>query len=64
VPPQAMSTCEAARWHTAMPQGAVEALPGGERSGTFVRPVPVVEEEGGHVSILARRRPSFIGGQP
>jgi hypothetical protein len=59
-----VSTCEAARWHTAMPQGAVEALPGGERSGTLVRPVPVVEEEGGHMWILPRRRRWFIGVRP
>jgi hypothetical protein len=47
-----------------MPQGAVEALPGGERSGTFVRLVLVVEEENGHVSILAPTPPRFIGDEP
>jgi hypothetical protein len=47
-----------------MPQGAVEALPGGERSSTFVRLVLVVEEEGGHELILAGKPPPFIGGNP
>jgi hypothetical protein len=47
-----------------MPQGAVEALPGGERSGTFVRLMLVVEEEDGHTWILARKPPSFIGVEP
>jgi hypothetical protein len=36
-----------------MPQRAVEALPGGERSGTLVRLVSMVEEENGHGAILA-----------
>jgi hypothetical protein len=47
-----------------MPQGAVEALPGGERSGTFVRLVLVVEEENGHKSILDRQALPYIGGAP
>jgi hypothetical protein len=52
-----MSACEAARRHKAVPQGAVEALPSGERSGTFVRLVLVVEKEQRHVSILSPRAP-------
>ena len=59
-----MSAYEAARWHVAMPQGAVEALPGGERSGTFVRPVLVVEEEYRHEAILPPMRPPDIGDRP
>ena len=51
-----MSAYEAARWHMAMPQGAVEALPGGERSGTFVWLVPMVEEEKGHGQHPASKR--------
>jgi hypothetical protein len=38
-----MSACEAARSRNAMPEGAVESLPGGERRRTFVRLVLVVK---------------------
>jgi hypothetical protein len=39
-----------------MPEGAVETLPGGERSSTFVRLVLVVEEENLHGSHRAGDR--------
>jgi hypothetical protein len=47
-----------------MPEGAVEPLPGGERSGTFVRLVPVIEDEDGHGEILARQPLWLIGDEP
>jgi hypothetical protein len=59
-----MSAGEAARRRSAVSQGTVEALPGGERSVTFVGLVPVVEEESGHRWIVARKGCRFIGGDP
>jgi hypothetical protein len=63
-PPQGMSACEAGRWHAAMPEGAVEALPSGERGRTLVRLVLVVEQKERHGGILRETGRRFIGDSP
>jgi hypothetical protein len=47
-----------------MPEGAVEALPSGERRRTLVRLVLVVEQENRHGGILRETAPRFIGDSP
>jgi hypothetical protein len=59
-----MSACEAARQHTTVPKGAIEAMPCGEGSCTFLRLVAMDEEENGHASIVAGKPSRFIGVAP
>ena len=64
LPPETVPADKAAGRNGAVPERAVEAMPGGKCGRTLVRLVLVVEDESGHAAILSPTLPRYIGVGP